>query len=199
MFRDGAFACGHGLGVGERILDNQFIDRLARRVAAAPSRRHVVALFLSPAVPRLLWSVPEAAAKKNKRNKPKKNEFGCLNVGKKCNGKDNKCCSGICKGNRPKKGKKDKSKCAAHNVQECQDDQDACLMLATPCGAEGACFRTTGKASFCGTGDGECTVCTRDSDCEAGFGPGAACAICASDCGSTGTTACIPAAANQPI
>ena len=53
--------------------------------------------------------MPRPEKKKNK--KPKNNAFGCLNVGQACNGKNDKCCSGICDGKKPKKGKKDKSKC----------------------------------------------------------------------------------------
>jgi hypothetical protein len=128
---------------------------------------------------------------KNRRHKPKKNEFGCLNVGKPCNGKNHKCCSGICKGKRPKKGKKDKSKCVAHNVAGCQVGQDGCLNLDAACGIAGLCYRTTGKAGFCGT-SGSCTGCKKDTECEAEHGPGAACVVCPG-CPTDPETLCIAA------
>jgi hypothetical protein len=177
---------------GDLILDNQLFDRLARRLAAALSRRQAAALLLSAAVPPPLWLASRTTAKNKKRNKPKKNEFGCLDVGKKCNGKNSKCCSGICKGKRPRKGKKDKSKCVAHNVLECQLGEDTCLLDSIRCGTDTSshCFRTTGKAGFCGAIDtGVCIQCARDTDCEPTFGPGAACVACP-DCGLAVTTAC---------
>lgn len=177
---------------GDLILDNLLIDRLARRLATALSRRHAAALFLSTAVSPLLRYTSGDAAKKRKRKKPKKNEFGCLDVGKKCNGKDNKCCSGICKGKRPKKGKKDRSKCVAHNTSTCQVGEDTCLLDSIRCGTDPSshCFRTTGKAGFCGALDsGVCVACAKDKDCETDFGPGAACVACP-DCGLAVTTAC---------
>jgi hypothetical protein len=135
-------------------------------------------------------------AKKNKRKKPKKNEFGCLDVGKKCAGKDSKCCSGLCQGKKPKRGKRDKSKCVGHNAGSCQAGFDVCLGVSAPCSTEGFCFQTTGKASFCAGGSGVCTNCQKDTDCEAlGAGPGAACVVCASECPQTGGTVCFATAA----
>ncbi|MGH2617744.1 MAG: hypothetical protein ACRDJC_21155, partial [Thermomicrobiales bacterium] len=54
-----------------------------------------------------------------KRKKPRPNEFGCLNVGQTCGGRSERCCSSICQGKKPKKGKKDRSRCVAHNVGGC--------------------------------------------------------------------------------
>lgn len=154
------------------------------------------------------WALPEvqtAQAKKNKKkrrnkqNKPKNNSFGCLNVGQHCNGKDSKCCSGICQGKRPKKGKKDKSACVAHNVGPCQDAFDVCAGVAVPCSAGnlGGCFKTTGNAPFCGVGDTPCVLCRRDDDCvQLGFGPGSACVVCNFLCAAeSGGTMCIAAGA----
>lgn len=195
-------------------MDNQLIDRLARRLAAALSRRHVAALLLSTGVAPLLRFAPVATGKKKKRNKPKKNEFGCLDVGKKCNGKNNKCCSGICNGKRPKKKKKDKSKCAAHDTGACTPERDFCVagQISASCGTNGLCVETTGNASFCASGQGisqelNCRVCSTDKDCEAqGFPLGSACVIftggtfcfgvsdCAGVNGSTGTACFAPGA-----
>src|SRR5215211_8922662 len=54
------------------------------------------------------------------------NAFGCLNVDKPCRGWNDLCCSGICAGKKPKKGKPDKSRCVAHDTGGCQPGvQDA--------------------------------------------------------------------------
>jgi hypothetical protein len=133
--------------------------------------------------------------KNKKNNKPENNAFGCLNVGQHCNGKDSKCCSGICDGKKPKKGKKDKSKCAGHNVGTCQTGFDLCQGVIAPCANGGACFTTTGNSPFCAGGSGICTACTRDSDCvAAGFGAFAACVVCTSECPDTGGTVCFAGA-----
>jgi hypothetical protein len=176
-------------------VDTPRFDRLTRLLADISSRRtlnHVLAAVAGSALPKVQFQ-GSADANNKKRKKPKKNEFGCLNIGKACNGKDNKCCSGICKGKGPKKGKKDKSKCIAHDVGSCVADQDSCLGAEIPCGAGATCFRTTGRASFCaGEEAGECVVCNKDTDCESDFGVGAACVVCP-NCFETGTACVSPA------
>jgi hypothetical protein len=135
-------------------------------------------------------------AKKKKRKKAKKpqlNAFGCLDVSQACGGSSSKCCSGICQGKKPKKGKKDTSRCVAHNALDCQTGADSCAGGTVPCGTAGACAITTGAASFCSaTGDGACVVCQTDADCVASRGPGAACIVCPGNCPDT-TTACFAA------
>lgn len=131
---------------------------------------------------------------KNNNKKPENNAFGCLNIGQACNGKDDKCCSGICDGKKPKKGKKDTSKCAGHDANICQPGFDVCQGVIAMCSNGGACFTTTGKAPFCAGGNGVCTVCKRDPDCvAAGFGALAACVVCTSECPETGGTVCFAA------
>ncbi|MCA9879354.1 MAG: hypothetical protein KC442_16295 [Thermomicrobiales bacterium] len=159
---------------------------VSRRVALAG-----LAVLL-PAWPMLNASDAEASKKKKKRKrrkkrkqnkKPETNDFGCLNVGQACNGNDDKCCSGICDGKKPKKGKKDTSRCVAHNVGSCQDAFDVCNGVPVMCGRAAACFKTTGNAPFCAGGNSECRPCQRDSDCVTqGFGAGAACVVCNSEC-----------------
>ena len=173
-----------------------------------PLSRRVVLASLAGILPA--WAMPASMAtlakkhkkkkKKNKkRNKPENNDFGCLNVGQHCNGNDDKCCSGVCDGKKPKKGKKDKSRCVAHNVGTCQDAFDVCAGVAVPCSVNdlGGCFKTTGNAPFCGVGDTPCTPCKRDSDCVAlGFGFGAACVVCNFLCATeSGGTICASAGA----
>ncbi len=165
---------------------------LSRRAALAG----VAAVF--PAA--MVLGVEDAEGKKNKKKrkkdkKPKNNAFGCLNVGQACNGKDDKCCSGICDGKKPKKGKKDKSKCVAHNVNSCNEAADICNGVLALCGLEGACVKTTGNAPFCAAGNSECGFCQRDIDCvNQGFGVGAACVVCNSECALvSGGTVCFSA------
>ena len=176
-------------------MDAVRFDRLVKGLAGVTSRRamlQLAALGLGAALPTG-W----ARAKKNKhKSKLKRNDFGCVDVGKPCRGKSANCCSGVCEGKKPKKGKKDKSRCVDHDAGSCQPEQDACVAPTAPC-AEGAeCFRTTGKGSFCGlAGDGACAACQKDADCEArGFGPGAACVICPPPCPTSPFTACVPPA-----
>jgi hypothetical protein len=180
-------------------MDATRFDNLARALQHHAPRRAALGV-LGGGLATLLnrFGIEEIAAKKGKnmKKKPKLNEFGCVNVGGKCRGKNAHCCSGICEGKKPKKGKKDRSRCVAHNVLECLPDQDACEESGSSCGASGLCYRTTGRASFCGAPPDICAVCRKDTDCEEDFGPGAACIICEGECGPiTDGTACVPAAA----
>ena len=104
---------------------------------------------------------------------------------------DTHCCSGICEGKKPKKGKKDKSRCAAHHTGGCLPGQDSCNSGSEsfPCGTNAACFQTTGKAGFCSATAGNCFDCTKDTDCEF-FGAGSACVICFGECPQTGGRGC---------
>jgi hypothetical protein len=176
-------------------VENNRFERLTRSVSSLLSRRNLAgALGLGG----ITLSVPADAKKKHKHKHKKKknlkfNDFGCVDVGGKCRGNDANCCSGICQGKKPKNGQKDKSTCVAHNVAGCQADQDGCTEIGTPCGTSGTCVRTTGKASFCALiSGGDCGACTKDSECEALVGVGAACVVCAFVCGLD--NACMPAA-----
>jgi len=179
-------------------MDDCRFDSLTRSIGAGSTRRAVLAVLVAAlglAVP--CHDRPEAqAAKRKKRNTAKPNAFGCLNVGQKCRGKGSKCCSGICHGKRPKKGEKDKSRCAGHDVGTCQADQQRleCGGAATvPCtnnaGMAGLCAVTTGNAGYCHR-DIDCFPCHRDTDCEPVCGEGAACIACAITCAGQGGTAC---------
>jgi hypothetical protein len=129
--------------------------------------------------------------KKRKKKKIKRNEFGCVNVGKFCkNG--GQCCSGICQ------GKKGKNKCKAHDSQGCQAGQqeETCnaekvdVPCTTSAGEEGICDTTTGNAGYCRR-EGDCFPCSKDADCQEFCGPAAACIICADFCAETGGTGCV--------
>jgi hypothetical protein len=179
-------------------VNGDVFDALARSQFDSSTRRDALR-GVAAALGMWLSAAPfpgSVEAKKNKRKKPKKNEFGCLDVGKKCGGKDSKCCSGLCQGKKPKRGKRDKSKCIGHNAGSCQAGFDVCLGVIAECSTEGFCFQTTGNASFCAGGTGVCTDCRKDTDCEElGAGPGAACVVCASECPQTGGTVCFATAA----
>jgi hypothetical protein len=176
-------------------MDASRFDDLARALTAHPSRRHVVRSLAAAAMAQAVLVGPgmgSGEARKRKK-KIKTNQFGCIDVGQKCYGKDAKCCSGICDGS----GKR--SRCAAHNQGTCARDDSSCP-VSVPCGVSGNCYRTTGKAGFCGNpGLCDCGPCKKDKDCETKFGPGAACILCISNgdksCvgikGSQGT-ACVP-------
>ena len=136
-------------------------------------------------------------------------------MGGKCRGNDANCCSNICEGKKPKKGKKDKSRCVGHNERGCTPARQLCTNpLAAQCAPPSVtalCALTTGNAGFCAqlasvTKEANCAPCSKDTECEAlGFGAGSACVLirasdgCAStnSCegvnGSTGT-ACVPPA-----
>jgi hypothetical protein len=176
-------------------VDANRFDRIARSLVASPSRRRFLAGLV--AAPSLLapWdsSPMEARKKKKRKQKLKRNEYGCVDVGQPCRGNSANCCSGHCEGPEPKKGKKDISICVSHHVEECKAGDDVCLRIRTVCGLNGLCFRTTGNASFCGA-KGACEACNTDADCEGSFGAGAACAVCAVDCEKTAGTRCVPPA-----
>jgi hypothetical protein len=180
-------------------MDNRTFDDLTRVLSAVASRRAAVSAAAGAALGLIAPRLPgaEASAKRRKRKdknkKPVLNEFGCVDVGGQCRGNDGLCCSGICQGKKPKKGEKDKSRCAAHDTGGCQAGQDVCAGEAVSCEGTGSCFRTTGKGSFCG-GKGACAECTQDRDCQPIFGEGAACIVCADLCEATGRTACFPVA-----
>jgi hypothetical protein len=182
------------------------IDVVIRSLAARAPRRGVLAVLagvvlgLTAAGP-----APNTDAKRRRKKKRRKkqpplqfNAFGCLDVGQKCRGRDELCCSGICDGKKPQKGEPDKTRCLAHNTGGCAPQQDLCTTDPnTRCGASGICARTTGNAGFCllSPPDGlNCSACKNDADCVVGFGPGAACTVCDVACPGTRTICAPPAA-----
>jgi hypothetical protein len=161
-------------------MDGSTFDRLTLTLTTTRARRRV----LPPLVAGLLVAIAQpAAAKSKKKRRPKPNEFGCLNVGQRCRGNSDRCCSGICEGKKPKKGKKDRSRCVGHDIAICTQGVNACVEApgpATECNPADPdcdCYITTGNSGFCGTEDRfQCRACSRDKDCvDAGFPPGSAC------------------------
>ena len=196
-------------------MDHDRFDGLTHSLATAASRRGLGRTLAGGGFGALLSSAfgalnVEAKKKGNHRKKKKTprpqpvfNQFGCRDVGQPCRGNSTLCCSGVCAGQKPKKGKKDASTCVAHNAGACTLDSCTathnihCNVANTSC----FCATTTGKATFCGnfslSASQLCRVCSRDTDCAAEFGPGAACVVlgglCAALCPATGGTACVPA------
>jgi Conotoxin len=127
---------------------------------------------------------------RKKRQPPPFNVFGCLDVGQTCNGNNDLCCSGVCEGEKPKKGKQDRSQCVAHNAGGCTPERSFCAdnepFTASVCNlpvATDICLTTTGNAGFCTSlidfdAELNCRLCSRDTDCLAfGFPPGSACVL----------------------
>jgi hypothetical protein len=177
-------------------VDNRRFDELIKMLTSGESRRGILRGLTAATLGLATIYFPGAAEGRKKRRKRKKgkknrkntktpalqlNDFQCVDVGNACRGDSANCCSGVCEGNVPKQGKEDISRCVAHNVGECQAEQDACRSTPVLCGTEGHCQRTTGKASFCGSAskaDAACSDCSRDTECEEQFGKGAACVVC---------------------
>lgn len=173
-------------------MDGSRFDRWTRR------RIGLVASGLGTSL--LAQVIPTTTAAAKRKKKPKQNAFGCLDIGKPCRGKDARCCSGRCQGKKPKNGEKDKSTCVAHHVGPCTPAQDDCVVdMGTYCNPDlpfAVCYRTTGKASFCGNAvHGGCIVCRTDAQCEAfGFPKGSACVVCPACEGGEGTACISPGA-----
>jgi len=143
--------------------------------------------------------------RKSKSKAPAFNRYGCVDVGQACRGDSSNCCSGICEGVAPRKEKPDQSRCVAHNTSICTPVLNICTTGSeSTCNANNAsthCTLTTGNAGFCADftlGAAQlCRTCSRDTDCQAEFGPRVACVvftgICSTYCPATGGTACMPA------
>lgn len=201
-------------------MEPQDFDRFARLLGRATGRRHLLfGLAASPLAVLLAARRPDTVGAKKRHAKRKKpptpvfNEFGCLDVGQPCQGKSDLCCSGVCKGKKPKKGKPDKRVCAAHHTADCTPQRTICeveapvLALCDLPSDTSACVHTTGNSVFCGSLLGfteaiHCRACAKDTDCLAfGFAPGSACAILEGSvcgegavCASTEGRACVPPA-----
>ncbi len=179
-------------------MDTTRFDAFTRSLAAPASRRALTGGLLAAFGLGRETLLPYATSARKNTSKSKKkplvfNALGCVNVGNACRGNSANCCSGICQGKKPKKGTKDKSRCVAHNVGSCLPGQD--VFPPTPCGTNGVCAATTGKAMFCGDLVGLCADCTKDADCVETAGPGAACIIVPGQCVSTGGRSCYGPAA----
>jgi hypothetical protein len=162
-------------------------DALTRALTARFLRRTFSQGLVRAVVVMALTGCESATAKNGKhtghakkRKKPLVfNDFGCLNVGAMCRGKDELCCSGICEGKKPKKGKRDRRRCAAHDTGGCLATTRQCAAgsCTTSTGRAGGCVTTTGNAPYCAD-----TIkgypCAKDTDCQPFCGPLAACILC---------------------
>ena len=179
-------------------MDGSRFDRWTESLSAGSPRRGVLRVLTGAALSLSGASIPGevGARSKRKRKKLNRNQFGCVNVGGRCRGKDHVCCSGICQGKKPKKGEHDHSRCKAHDVGVLENGGGGCraqdeslsgdVYCTTSAGEEnGLCWRTTGNAGHCGLGS-VCVPCRKDTDCVAACGAGAACAVNPNACGGTG-------------
>lgn len=188
-------------------MNQQRFPALTRALIGMPSRREVLRGLAGAGLGSVSVRHQDAAEAKKKRKhktkKPQPNAFGCLDVGQPCAGNSATCCSGICDGVKPRKGKKDTSRCVGHDAGICKAGSDLCttgVLHLCSANVNCLCLTTTGNAGFCGDvtdgGDKLCRDCDRDTDCEEEFGPGAACVVfegaCEEICASTGRTACMP-------
>jgi hypothetical protein len=201
-------------------LDGTRFDALSQSLARALSRRTLGGLSVGVAFSSLLPAASAAKTDPHRLQKGKKgkkaskklprNQFGCVNVGQHCRGKNSNCCSGVCKGKKPQPGQKDTTVCAAHNDNSCTPARDLCVVgpsnfataLCNPNVSQALCFTTTGNGGFCGNTGGftpetNCKACAKDKDCEVfGFPAGSACVLvtgfCATFCPATGNRACVP-------
>jgi len=171
-------------------MDGPRFDALTRVLASLSSRRAVTHALAGGAFAALGLAFGDGADAKRKKKRLDVNRFGCVNLGGKCRGNDAHCCSGVCEGKRPKKGRRDRSRCAAHDTGGCLPGQDSCISETFPCGTNGACFQTTGNAGYCSASAGLCADCITDTDCQRVIGAGAACVICSGECPQTGGRGC---------
>ena len=189
-------------------MDAKRFDSLSRAIGLRRSRRGAFQALASAALGATAIKVSLSTEPAEAVQVTAERRFDCTAVGNSCKGNDSQCCSGRCKGKKGKKRKnggrnRDTSQCVAHDQAECTSGQDTCdTGIAVACGfrGRGGCFKTTGNASFCGQIEGprpprlNCENCTTDQDCEAlGYGSGAACVVCNSECQfrNNNATACV--------
>jgi hypothetical protein len=181
-------------------VNQTLFDAMRQAVTRLPSRRNLLRGLAGAGLSLSSLRLPdalEAKSGKQKRARKKKkpkiprpvfNQFGCLDVGQPCRGDGSLCCSGVCAGKKPTKGKPDRRVCAAHNAGDCSPQRNYCeldnppvLSLCNLPSDTALCLVTTGSAPFCGSALGfdaavHCQTCAKDADCVAlGFPPGSAC------------------------
>jgi hypothetical protein len=146
-------------------MDVDRFDALTRSlVGATPSRRRLLTAVAGSGLGALATALGFAEADAT--------HFGCRHVGSGCR-RSRQCCSSRCQNKQ----------CQAHDAGICTAADDACGPNSKKCGQLSTgerlceCFVTTGGASFCG-GYGRTVDCTKDKQCEAEFGSGAACVAC---------------------
>ena len=177
-------------------MNHDGIATLIRSVAGALSRRDILRGLAGIGIGLSATRLPETAAAKKREKKLHVNAFGCVPIGKPCRGSNANCCSGVCQGKKPQKGKKDKSHCVAHDASTCNAGErieDVCggamdVDCTTRSGDTGTCNATTGNAPYCAR-EASCRTCSRDADCRPFCGENAACIVCMG-CTAAGGTAC---------
>lgn len=167
------------------MMDTNRFDALARALNHQQTRRGALGVLAGFSG----LGLGAAAAKKGKKRKPKQkprfNQFGCVNVGGFCKN-SGQCCSNICR------GKKGKRTCRAHNTGGsvcepvelgfCGAGDDVSAVICN--NGIGRCVTTTGNAPYCAGSQPEesCSPdivpCTKDKECQRFCGADAACIQC---------------------
>ena len=177
-------------------MDPRRFDDLTRSLPAG-SRRGLLAAWAGAALVARTRTTAASSTRKQRKKPLQRNAFGCVDVGKACRGNDDNCCSGRCDGSKPKKGKKDTSRCVAHDASTCLSGQTiaecggaANVACTTTLKEAGQCVTTTGNAPYCFAGGGVCFRCTKDTECIPLCGGAAACVRCSS-CLATDGLSCV--------
>jgi hypothetical protein len=179
-------------------MDPTRVAEMTHSLTRIPSRRDLLRGLAGAGFGFAAGRLPDVAMAR-KGSTPQLNAFGCVDVGKPCRGADGLCCSGICEGKKPKKGRRDRSRCIAHDESTCLPGQrqERCgsgsnVDCTTSTGNTGGlCNTTTGNAGFCHASSVD-FVCATDTECQAVCGPRAACVICGTEtmCASPDEGAC---------
>jgi hypothetical protein len=171
--------------VPETPMDGSRFDKLTRSLARVSDRRRIFAGAATGLLAHVGPGLSRAAGARQRKGKKRKrqvlafNEFGCVNVGGTCRGKNSVCCSGRCQGSKPKPGMPDRRRCVAHDTGGCTKTDRVCpsVPCTTSIGHAGGCATTTGNAPYCA--DVVTTIpCNKDADCEQYCGSLAACHVC---------------------
>lgn len=183
-------------------------DLLTRSVRNVSSRRGLMHGLAAAYGLAAIHAPDDLEAKRKNKKKLKRNQFGCVNVGGKCRGRNKNCCSGVCEGKKPKQGERDRSRCKAHDEGVLESGAGGCraqdeslledIYCTTTAGEEdGLCWRTTGNAGHCGYGSA-CIPCRKDKDCISACGAGAACIDKPNVCGGAGVVCSGAASCDEP-
>jgi hypothetical protein len=165
-------------------MDAVGFDALTRALtSSASSRRRLLTRLAGSALGALAMALGVTVADAT--------HFGCYHVGKRCT-RSRQCCSSRCRGPRGRKT------CRAHHMGTCTAEKAVCAGGGIDtCGADCACYRTTGGANYCGSNGAACVACKTDAECVSVWGiPGSACVdhshdICTDGCAPGIPTGCV--------
>jgi hypothetical protein len=171
-------------------MDTARFDTLTRFVGSRTSRRAAVGLTVAGL---LASATPDADAARCSKAKPCPECKRCRQRRCKPKGNGTACSAGACQN----------GVCTRNYAGTCDatTPQDNCGTMT--CNNRTGCFChvTVGGAFFCGKDeDAQCNNCTKNSDCIASMGVGAAClsyanvptSVCAAACAASNNRVCVP-------